>query len=96
MKKFFILSVLVLLLSNLAKSQSVVFFELGGPGLASFNFDTRFTGRNDGIGGRIGVGGFSIRYYHYTPKLFFVMKRRYLSMDCMLTRLDDVRILREF
>jgi hypothetical protein len=37
-----------------------MYFELGGPGLASFNVDTRFTGRNDGIGGRIGVGGFSI------------------------------------
>lgn len=60
MKKLFILSVLALFISNLAKSQSVVFFELGGPGLASFNFDTRFSGRNDGIGGRIGVGGFSI------------------------------------
>jgi len=37
-----------------------VFFELGGPGVASFNFDTRFGPRNDGIGGRIGIGGFSI------------------------------------
>ena len=37
-----------------------IFFELGGPGLASFNFDTRFTKKEDGIGGRIGVGGFKI------------------------------------
>lgn len=37
-----------------------VYFELGGPGLASFNFDTRFSARQDGIGGRIGIGGFSI------------------------------------
>jgi len=37
-----------------------VYFELGGPGLASFNFDTRFGAREDGLGGRIGVGGFSI------------------------------------
>lgn len=36
------------------------YFELGGPGLASFNFDSRFTKSNAGIGGRIGVGGFSI------------------------------------
>src|SRR5699024_1993088 len=28
--------------------------------LASFNFDTRFTKRDDGIGGRIGIGGFSV------------------------------------
>lgn len=60
MKKIIGLCVFTFLLSNAASSQSVVFFELGGPGLASFNFDTRFTGRNDGIGGRIGVGGFSI------------------------------------
>src|SRR5258706_14057847 len=45
--------------ANAQGSQSV-FFELGGPGLASFNFDTRFSGKNDGFGGRIGVGGFSI------------------------------------
>lgn len=60
MRKLFILSVLVFCLSNMARSQAAMFFELGGPGLASFNFDTRFTGRSDGIGGRIGVGGFSI------------------------------------
>ena len=60
MKKLLSLFVISLFISNLAKSQAAVFFELGGPGLASFNFDTRFTGRNDGIGGRIGVGGFSI------------------------------------
>jgi len=33
---------------------------LEGPGLASFNFDTRFGKKEDGIGGRIGIGGFSI------------------------------------
>ena len=60
MKKLLVLIVVSLSISTLAKSQAAVFFELGGPGLSSFNFDTRFTGRNDGIGGRIGVGGFSI------------------------------------
>jgi len=34
--------------------------EIGGPGLASVNFDTRFTKQEDGLGGRIGIGGFSI------------------------------------
>ncbi len=34
--------------------------EIGGPGLASANFDMRFAKREDGIGGRIGIGGFSI------------------------------------
>jgi hypothetical protein len=32
------------------------YVELLGPGLASINFDTRFTKKEDGIGGRVGVG----------------------------------------
>ena len=36
------------------------YVELGGPGLASFNFDTRFAPKEDGIGGRVGIGGFSL------------------------------------
>jgi len=35
-------------------------FELGGPGLASFNFDMRFSPREDGFGGSIGFGGFNV------------------------------------
>jgi len=35
------------------------YVELGGPGFASVNFDTRFNKREDGLGGRIGIGGFS-------------------------------------
>jgi len=60
MQKLIVLSILALSITNMAKSQAAMYFELGGPGIASFNLDTRFTGRNDGIGGRIGVGGFSI------------------------------------
>lgn len=37
-----------------------VYFEIGGPGLASFNYDMRFTKSENGLGGRIGLGGFSI------------------------------------
>lgn len=37
-----------------------VYAEIGGPGLASINFDTRFGRSESGIGGRIGVGGFSV------------------------------------
>jgi hypothetical protein len=37
-----------------------IYFELGGPGLASFNFDTRFNKSSGGFGGRVGIGGFSI------------------------------------
>jgi len=41
-----------------ASSQSAqsVYFELGGPGIASFNYDLRFSGRQGGLGGRIGFG----------------------------------------
>ncbi|HVZ55445.1 MAG TPA: hypothetical protein VG870_02200 [Chitinophagaceae bacterium] len=57
------LSILALfILSSRAQSQAAksIYFELGGPGLASFNFDTRFGNREDGLGGRIGFGGFSL------------------------------------
>lgn len=60
MKKPVFLFALALALASTTKSQVAMFFELGGPGIASFNLETRFTGRNDGIGGRIGVGGFKI------------------------------------
>jgi hypothetical protein len=62
MKKTIIIAFAFMTASIAAHSQAAksVFFELGGPGLASFNFDTRFSNREDGLGGRIGVGGFSI------------------------------------
>ena len=43
---------------SLASSQSAqsVYFELGGPGISSFNYDVRFSGREGGLGGRIGLG----------------------------------------
>lgn len=36
-----------------------VFFELGGPGFASFNYDMRFKGES-GLGFRAGFGGFNV------------------------------------
>lgn len=62
MKKLMLIFTLALASYHVANAQSAqsVYFELGGPGVASFNYDTRFTGRNDGIGGRIGIGGYSI------------------------------------
>lgn len=61
MKKIFILVFLALGINEaFSQSAKAAYFELGGPGLASFNFDTRFSKREDGIGGRIGFGGFSI------------------------------------
>ena len=37
-----------------------VYFELGGPGLASFNYDMRFLNGEKGFGARVGVGGFTL------------------------------------
>jgi hypothetical protein len=62
MKKLFLITTISILAATTAAAQAAksIYFELGGPGLASFNFDTRFGNREDGIGGRIGIGGFSI------------------------------------
>jgi len=37
-----------------------IYFELGGPGIASINYDMRFSKSEKGLGGRVGIGGFSI------------------------------------
>lgn len=50
-------------LTGLLKAQGpakAVYFELGGPGLASFNFDMRFANGEKGFGARGGIGGFSL------------------------------------
>lgn len=62
MKKLLFSLAFITAIHSMATAQSAksVYAELGGPGLASFNFDTRFTGKEDGIGGRIGFGGLSI------------------------------------
>ncbi len=59
---FLALSILTFLSGNVAaqtkepRAQNI-FVELGGPGLLfSANYDTRFTQKRDGIGGRIGAG----------------------------------------
>ena len=61
MKKVLFLFFVSLVLSKIGAAQAKsVIFELGGPGLASINFDSRFSKKEDGIGGRIGLGGFSV------------------------------------
>lgn len=62
MKKFAIIALVFISSITMANAQAAksVYFELGGPGLASFNFDTRFSAKEGGLGGRIGVGGFKI------------------------------------
>ncbi len=37
-----------------------IYFELGGPGLASFNYDMRLQKKEDGLGFRVGLGGFKV------------------------------------
>ena len=60
MKKIICLFVIIICIGGVCSAQAKsVYFELGGPGLASVNFDSRFKGEA-GLGGRIGVGGFSI------------------------------------
>jgi hypothetical protein len=63
MKKLAIIVTAFILGIGSANSQGAksVFVELGGPGLASVNFDTRFGKKEDGFGGRVGIGGFSLR-----------------------------------
>jgi len=64
MNKLLSLLLLSLVLSVGTQAQSAaksVYAELGGPGIISFNFDTRFSKKEDGLGGRIGFGGFSFR-----------------------------------
>jgi hypothetical protein len=58
MKKLFFVFTLAMSALHFTSAQSAqsVFFELGGPGIASFNYDLRFSGRSKGLGGRIGFG----------------------------------------
>ncbi|MER3463062.1 MAG: hypothetical protein C4329_00080 [Chitinophagaceae bacterium] len=77
MKKilFSFLLLFVVAFSYAQTPAKAVFVELGGPGLASVKYDMRFTGREDGIGGRIGIGGFSI---DNTSVLFVPLGLNYL------------------
>lgn len=59
MKKI-ILTLSFALIGIITVQAQSMYFELGGPGLASINFDTRFAKSDDGFGGRVGVGGFSV------------------------------------
>jgi hypothetical protein len=62
MKRIAIILLSLVVFNGITNGQAAksMYFELGGPGLASINFDSRFSSKEDGIGGRIGVGGFSI------------------------------------
>lgn len=59
MRTFFALAIFLLLGAGArAQTPKIVYAEIGGPGIISANFDTRFSQREDGLGGRIGIGGF--------------------------------------
>lgn len=63
MKKTILLLLVSSVLLNLVygqKAAKAVYAEIGGPGLASANFDMRFKKEEGGLGFRVGVGGFSI------------------------------------
>ncbi len=46
--------------ANAQTAAKTIYAELGGPGLASLNYDMRFQKKEDGLGFRVGFGGFSI------------------------------------
>ncbi len=55
-----IISLLILIESNANAQAPQLYAELGGPSVAGINFDTRFAKKENGWGGRLGIGGFSI------------------------------------
>ena len=60
MKKIILIVIISFVSTSFVHAQrnaNVTYFEIGGPGLASINYDTRFTKSNKGFGGRIGIGG---------------------------------------
>ena len=61
MKKLLSIIFVLLFAAGSASSQAPqVYAELGGPSVVGINFDTRFAKKDNGIGGRIGLGGFSL------------------------------------
>lgn len=64
--KNLLLSLLILFTLNTfsfaQKSAKALYVEIGGPGLASINYDMRFKKEEAGLGFRVGVGGYSLKY----------------------------------
>lgn len=62
MKKVTLLAIIIFSAASLFAQTAAksIYFELGGPGFASFNYDTRFSKKEDGLGARIGFGGFKV------------------------------------
>ena len=53
-----------------------LYAEFGGAGLASIDFDSRFYSSQKGFGGRIGLGGFSVKG---KPAAFFPIELNYIT-----------------
>ena len=63
MKKILKSGIVMLLISNIVSAQTAakaIYVEIGGPGLASVNYDMRLQKKEDGIGFRVGLGGFAV------------------------------------
>ena len=54
------------------KATKAAYVELGGAGIASINYDMRVMKKNDGLGFRVGIGGFSINDGSYKTTALFV------------------------
>lgn len=61
-----------------------LYVELGGPGIASINYDMRFSKSEKGFGGRVGIGGFSIGTKEERGTVIFVP----LAINYIMTK-DD-------
>ena len=57
---FMVIGCLLVGSANAQKSAKALYAEIGGPGLASINYDMRFAKKEDGLGFRVGIGGFSV------------------------------------
>ena len=61
MKKLFFTTLIPFLFFTMSFAQAPqIYAELGGPSVAGLNFDSRFSKKEGGFGGRIGIGGFAI------------------------------------
>ena len=83
--KYLLLTILIITASQgliAQKNAKAIFFEIGGPGLASVNYDMRLSGKEDGLGFRAGVGGFSLSDDFYnenkTTAIFIPLGVNYL------------------
>lgn len=106
MKKTLLFSLPFLLLSIASSAQEKtvlqkpgmsIYIEAGGPGVISFNYDTRFTASDKGFGGRIGIGGYKTNNYGavYVPVgLTYLLSkndRDYIELGAGFTFVDYTR-----